>query len=379
MEKTNVYFKNTYEESREVFRSHLQKIKQKWPDAELSTETIGQGQDNTIDMIYADATTSNNQVLFFTSGEHGIEGYAGAAMIHLFVEEYLDQVDEETTGICFIHALNPWGMKNFRRVNENNVDLNRNYLYDADSVPTDVNTHYAKESELFLPKGKIKDLDKERKKLYKDLGIALAKEGYGGLKEAKGMGQFQFPRGVYFGGSREEETTAFLKSIQRKLLGNFKRVIHMDWHTALGPTNEITMVVSENNPKEEKELETEYHLKNVNKFTPEKVKGDSTNHFYKLKKEEYPHSYLFTALFEFGTFGTSKKAELREFMTIILENHLYWEGAENEKDRKWILDEFKAMFYPEEEEWRESVLREGRNGIESVLTTERILPETLKK
>ncbi|MFP3339743.1 hypothetical protein R0J91_17325, partial [Micrococcus sp. SIMBA_131] len=87
-----------------------------------------------------------------------------------------------------------------------------------------------------------------------------------------------------------------------------------------------------------------------------------TNHFYKLKKEAYPDTYLLSALFEFGTFGTDKQAELREFMTIILENHLYHEGAESVDDIQWILGEFEAMFYPNDEEWKKSVLNGARKG-----------------
>ncbi|WP_408008007.1 DUF2817 domain-containing protein [Pseudalkalibacillus sp. A8] len=154
MRETVVYFKRTYEESRNVFRQHLDKIRMKWPEAELSTEAIGKEKDNTIDMIYSEARTSNDQVVFLSSGLHGIEGYAGAAMIHLFVEEYLDQIDPETTGICLIHALNPWGMRNLRRVTENNVDLNRNFFYS--SVPTDVNEKYAKKTTFFFRTEKSK-------------------------------------------------------------------------------------------------------------------------------------------------------------------------------------------------------------------------------
>ncbi|MFP3338959.1 DUF2817 domain-containing protein, partial [Micrococcus sp. SIMBA_131] len=114
---------------------------------------------------YSEALSSNDQVLFFTTGEHGIEGYAGAAVIQLFVENYLDQIDASKTGICLIHAINPWGMRHFRRVTENNVDLNRNYFYDENSIRRDVNKNYAKESDLFLPNGKITDLKEERHKL----------------------------------------------------------------------------------------------------------------------------------------------------------------------------------------------------------------------
>ncbi|WP_273852980.1 M14 family metallopeptidase [Guptibacillus spartinae] len=367
------YFAKNYVESRESFRDHLEYIQKKWPDATLTTKNIGKEDDNTIDMIYSEALSSNDRVLFFTTGEHGIEGYAGAAVVHYFVENYLDQIDASTTGICLIHALNPWGMRHFRRVTENNVDLNRNYFYDENSVRKDVNKNYAKESDLFLPNGRITNLKEERHKLYAQLMKGLAKEGYAGLKKAKGMGQFQFERGVYYGGDTAEESAVFLKGMQEELLGTYPNVIHMDWHTALGPTNEVTMVISEHDGRSVDELKEAYDLKNVEKYTPEKVKGDSTNHFYKLKEEAYPETYLLSALFEFGTFGTNKQAELREFMTIILENHLYHEGAESVDDIQWILGEFEAMFYPNDPVWKKSVLNEARTGIEGVLKHERIL------
>ncbi|ASF38119.1 hypothetical protein CEH05_02950 [Halobacillus halophilus] len=367
------YFKRDYEQSRETFQEHVSTIKKKWPQAVLSTETIGEDPDNTIDVIYSEALTSNDQVVFFTTGEHGIEGYAGAAVTHLFVEEYLDQIDPQTTGICLVHAINPWGMRNFRRVTENNVDLNRNYLFEPGSVPENVNENYSEERHIFQPNGPVKDVAKEKTELYEQLSKGMMREGYSGIKKAKGMGQFEFPHGVYYGGSSEEESASFLKAWQRKLLSTYPRVIHMDWHTALGPTNEVTMVVSEHDEREEEHMKEEYGMENIQKFTPKKVKGDSTNYFHKVKNEENPDTYLFSALFEFGTFGTSRKAELREFTTIILENQLYWEGAEKEQDRQWILEEFKNMFYPNQEEWRQSVLEEARLAIESILTQEEIL------
>ncbi|WP_235420829.1 M14 family metallopeptidase [Jeotgalibacillus soli] len=373
MEVYKKYFATNYEESRAAFRSHLEKIKELWPDAQLTTEKIGQEKDNTIDMIYSEARTTNDQVLFFTSGEHGIEGYTGAAVIHLFTDEYLSKLNPETTGICLIHALNPWGMRHFRRVTENNVDLNRNYFLDRSSVPVDVNKHYENEAALFLPAGKITSLKAEKKKLHAQLVKALAAEGYSGITEAKGMGQFQFEKGVYYGGAFEEDSAIFLKKVQKKLLQTFQRIIHMDWHTALGPSNEITMVMSEIDSREAEEMKDKYGLKNIQKFSPHDVKGDSTNYFHEIKNQDFPERYLFSALFEFGTFGTDKKAELREFMTIILENHLYWDGAENEDDIENILNEFRAMFYPVDKKWLQDVVKQARLGIEGVLRGEELL------
>jgi len=62
-------------------------------------------------------------------------GYAGSS-IQLAIIQYLyDQRLYHKSGgerklptIVFVHALNPYGMKMWRRVNENNVDLNRNFI-----------------------------------------------------------------------------------------------------------------------------------------------------------------------------------------------------------------------------------------------------------
>lgn len=369
----NNYFKNNYEESRETFRGLLDKVQEVWPEAKLYQHAIGEKEDNSIDVIYAEATSSNDKVALLTSGEHGIEGYAGAAVIHLFVDHYLASIDPSTTGICLVHAINPWGMRHFRRVTENNVDLNRNYFLEETDIPYDLNENYEKESHIFLPKKPVDVISKEKTELYEALSKGMMNEGYKGIKQAKGMGQFQFDRGVYFGGYDEEPSGSYIKTWQRHLLGQFQKVIHMDWHTALGPTNEVTMVISEKHGIKEDELKASYGMENIQVFSPEDVKGDSTNYFYELREAEYPSTSLFSALFEFGTFGTSREAELREFTTIILENQLYWEGTEHEESREWILEELMNMFYPKEKEWKESVLEEACEAIESVLKKENIL------
>ncbi|WP_100013077.1 M14 family metallopeptidase [Lentibacillus sediminis] len=366
------YFPIDYEQSRAVFRSHLKKVQKKWPDATLFARSIGKDADNTIDGIWAEATERNEKVLFLSAGEHGIEGYAGAAAIHLFVDEYIEQLDPRTTGICLIHALNPWGMRHFRRVTENNVDLNRNYVYNRSVMPDDINKNYENAEDLFVPVSSIRDLTKEKAGLYAILMKDLAKEGYGGLQEAKKMGQYEFPKGVYYGGQAAEESAIFLKQIQQDLLGGYRQIVHMDWHTALGPINELTVVLPAKDGRDPETIKQQYGLKHVIQSSADQVKGDSHDHFY-LVQEDYPDTYLFSALFEFGTFGEGKRAELRELMAIVFENQMYWEGAQKPEDRRYILEEVQAMFYPVEKEWREELIKEARRGLEGVLKAERFI------
>ena len=78
-------------------------------------------------------------VLLHISGTHGPEAFAGSAIqltaLSLLLEEKsrLGETYSATMPtIVFVHALNPYGFHTLRRVNENNIDLNRNFLSPAD-------------------------------------------------------------------------------------------------------------------------------------------------------------------------------------------------------------------------------------------------------
>lgn len=367
------YFSSSYEESREKFLGLLDSVKQYYPSARAMSHTI---EDGTIDLIIGEPAGSHEAMLLMTIGEHGIEGYAGAAVTHQFIEQSLQHVRYDSTGVCFIHGVNPWGMKNFRRVNENNVDLNRNYIIDRENVPRNINKEYEVMRHLFVPEGVIDEYQEAREHIYSFLGSGIKLDGFDAMASAKGMGQYQFPKGVYYGGESDEKSAIFIKEIQHDLLERYDRVIHMDWHTALGPTNEVTMVISERDGRDAESLKQTYGLKNIQTYNPNDVLGDSTNHFYYVRDTHYPDKQLMSALFEFGTFGTSTKAAIREFLTIILENRLYFEGTKDPVARNEIRKEFMAMFYPEDADWRDAVLREGFQAIEHILKAENLWRES---
>jgi hypothetical protein len=73
--------------------------------------------------------------LIHLSGIHGVETYAGSAIQSLALD-YISQhrkTDIENgkknfPTIVFFHAVNPYGFANNRRVNEDNIDVNRNFL-----------------------------------------------------------------------------------------------------------------------------------------------------------------------------------------------------------------------------------------------------------
>ena len=66
------------------------------------------------------------RLLLHTSGIHCVEGFAGSAIQTQLVKRPPPLSDDEA--LVIVHGINAYGMSCLRRCNENNVDLNRNFL-----------------------------------------------------------------------------------------------------------------------------------------------------------------------------------------------------------------------------------------------------------
>jgi len=93
MTELQALFPETYEESRERFRSDLSAVQTMWSQAKLFHHTLPGDEDLTIDWIYADAVEANEKVVMLTTGEHGVECYVSSAMLQRFVENYMPRLD----------------------------------------------------------------------------------------------------------------------------------------------------------------------------------------------------------------------------------------------------------------------------------------------
>lgn len=82
---------------------------------------------------------SEEKYLVHLSGTHGVEAYGGSAIQSAVLqslainEQYKDKdTNSDLPTLIFIHSVNPFGFYHNRRVNEDNVDVNRNYLTDKE-------------------------------------------------------------------------------------------------------------------------------------------------------------------------------------------------------------------------------------------------------
>jgi len=86
------------------------------------------GEDLTIDLTRMGADAPR-RVVIVSSGLHGVEGFFGSAVQAALLEDQLGGWKPPLgCALLLVHALNPYGFAWVRRVNEDNADLNRNFL-----------------------------------------------------------------------------------------------------------------------------------------------------------------------------------------------------------------------------------------------------------
>lgn len=166
------------------------------------------------------------RIVLHSSGLHGIEAFAGSA-IQLALLAHPPPVSAGCA-IILVHTLNPYGMAWLRRVNEHNVDLNRNFPTDSEvwSGAPDI---YRRIDRLLNPPSPpgfglfpLRAL------------LLLARYGFHRLKQAVAEGQYEFERGLFFGGRRLEQGPRMFLAWIAQHLAHAEYVFGLDVHTGLG-------------------------------------------------------------------------------------------------------------------------------------------------
>ena len=89
-------------------------------------------------------------ILVLGSGTHGVEAFTGSAIQTCLLLDGLGSTLKPGMSIVLIHAINPYGFAHLRRFNEDNVDLNRNFVDHSKPYPT--NPGYKKLQDAISPR-----------------------------------------------------------------------------------------------------------------------------------------------------------------------------------------------------------------------------------
>jgi len=369
-------FPETYETSRERFRNHLTTVQSMWDNAKLFQHKLAGDEDLTIDWIYSDTTDSNHKVFILTTGEHGVEGFVGSAMLQLFIEKYMPKLDPRNTGILLVHAINPWGMKHHRRGNKDNIDLNRTFLYDVDHDPN-FNPDYDKIAKFLNPGTKVANLFLDNIAYTLQLFWHIACIGMKNFRHALLLGQYRDPKGLYYGGTKRPEETQSLMELYKQMMNSYEQILHLDMHTGYGPRYQMSLVNSAYDKGTSEYFVKRFNYPLVVAATADEfyaIRGDMVDYEYLLSKNEFPEKRFFATAYEFGTLGNFMYGLFHSPRVMVHENRAYFHGTKNEKLLARVKNGFEELFNPEAKDWKEKAVTDGDQAFKGILEAEGYIP-----
>ena len=174
------------------------------------------------------------KALVLVSGTHGVEGYFGSGVQTGLMREGI--APPPGARLVMIHALNPFGFAWNRRVNEDNIDINRNFV---DHAHPPANPGYDELAGAFA----LKDIS-EAAMARADAVLAAFAERHGpaAYQQAVSGGQYNHPDGLFYGGRAESWSARALRAIRTEDLSRVEKVIAVDFHTGLGESGTAQMI-----------------------------------------------------------------------------------------------------------------------------------------
>jgi hypothetical protein len=289
-------------------------------------------------------------VLLHSSGIHGVEGFAGSG-IQLQLLDRLPSLSKNSA-LILVHVLNPFGMAWIRRANENNVDLNRNFL--ADGQYRGCPPNYSRVDSFLSPKTK----PNHDFFLIKS-ALMIRRFGLTPLVQAIGGGQYEYPQGLFFGGKKLEEGLQKYYAFLQERLRAAQKVLAIDVHTGIGRFGRDMLIVERPHYEYLRRAFGRRVTLSEPKHGPAyRIRGGLHN----LLSHAMPEADFHFIGQEFGTYNPIKVLHrLRE------ENrwHHFGTGSPDHSTKQ----ELKEAFYPRSKQWRRRVLSRGRAVVELGLRT----------
>lgn len=364
-------FLNEYSEVRENLTKKVGELTAAGYTPEYYSYPIDEEDGLYIDTILCDSKEEKKNLIVLTTGVHGIEGYVGATMLDVFFDEIYPNLNLADTGVLVVANVNPYGMKHKRRYNENNVDLNRNFIYSWDDFDTSVNKDYPLVKKFLEPKKKLGNAFLHEGGFLGGMLKQIVANGADTISNALLGGQYEYPQGVYYGGNGDEASTAFLKSVFQYTLNNeYENIVHIDLHTGYGPRYNMVIFNSMYEKLTEAETKEAFQYDTVvaydsKSFYP--TTGDTTDYFYRLAEHMGSTKDLFSTCFEFGTLGDGFLDTVKSLKYTVDENRNHWYPSTNSVTNEIMKERYLEMFYPTETKWREKAVSDFIRAMDGVL------------
>ena len=217
------HFSRSYDEARYRFIAAAGAA-----DATLHAYALDATSSASLSIDVAIIGAAHDPAVVVSSGVHGVEGFFGSAVQLALLERLREDGHRGNMRYVLIHAVNPYGFAHLRRVNEDNVDLNRNFMVNIEDF-AGAPQGYARLNNLLNPQSPPSPWEPFRAKaLWK-----IWRHGMPVLKEAIASGQYEYPLGLFYGGNEPSASARIMQNHCDAWFSASPRIVHIDLHSGL--------------------------------------------------------------------------------------------------------------------------------------------------
>lgn len=304
-------------------------------------------------------------VVMLGSGTHGVEGICGSALQRAQLESSLSSRLPAGVALFFVHAINPYGFAWHRRVNEDNVDLNRNFV-DFD-LPLRPNPGYWDLRDAVNPT-MVDDA-------HRDASIAAvanyqAEHGFDQMMRAFSGGQYEDPSGIQFGGKESVWSNTTIRSLWDTWLADVDLVLNIDIHSGLGPKGMGLIFQNANADDRQSELADQWwgNILRVDR-EDDQAKADYPGLLGPALDASRPTDTTVSIVLEFGTYEPFDVG-----MAMIGDNWVHHHGDLSSEAGRDVKQRIIEVFCPDDRQWEadlltrcDEVVTQALNGAAEVL------------
>ena len=289
--------------------------------------------------------------LVLGSGIHGIEGFAGSGIQTGLLNDGLGSRLPRGVRVVMIHAINPYGFAHLRRVNEDNVDLNRNFV--DHSKPYPANDEYDRLAHAIAPasQGSL-----ARMAALCQIASFRFLRGKHALQAAVSRGQYSHEQGLFYGGRFETWSSQMLRSIMQRSLHGTARLAFIDFHTGLGAYGQGEIILNESRTSSaHKRAVTSWGERVKSTKEGDSVSADLDGTLKRAISRMLPETEITAASLEFGTYPP-----MEVFRAMRAENWLHYYASASHPQAEQIKTRFRRVFYPDTDDWKAMIWEQAR-------------------
>ena len=292
------------------------------------------------------------RILLIKSGTHGVEGFLGSGIEVGLIESGVLRDLPAGVGAVILHALNPFGFAWLRRTNENNIDLNRNFVDHAKPHPQ--NRAYEELKNFICPRSWTAG---QRQEADERLYAYGSQHGDAALQAAITAGQYVHAEGVFYGGLAPSWSNQILTRLSGEIAREARQVAVIDLHSGLGPYGygEIMNGHAPGTPAFAR-IEDWFGSEATSYASGDSSSSVLTGDTLTGIERAMPGITLSGITLEYGTLPLKAMID-----AVRADNWLHVHGKLDSPEGRTIKQEIRAAFYPDHDDWKIAVWERGED------------------